>query len=202
MIDAFTATDVVSWTLVTGPVEEPITLAEAKAQARITDTNSDALIASYIKAAREAAEEYMNRGLFTQTWKLTRRAFAEVMYLPRAAPLQSVSVQYYDANAALQTLASTFYTVDTVSRPGRIVRASNQLWPALQTDRLDGAVIITYVIGWASTALIPERIKQGIRLYVANLHEDREGIEPGSAQARDAAEACWTDRVHWIETCV
>lgn len=189
----------VSWALVTGPTTEPITLADAKQQARITQPNDETIITEYIAAAREQAEEYMNRGLVTQTWQLTLDWWYDVMYLPRAAPLQSVTtVQYYDTTGTLQTLAASVYDVDLVSRPGRVVLKPNQVWPALQSTPYTPRVIITYVIGWTSAASIPERIKQGIRMYVAYLDSDREGLEDAE-KARAAAEACWSDRVYWIE---
>lgn len=191
------------WTLVTGPTLEPITIPEAKLHARISHTSEDGLLNSYIKTARETAEEYMSRGIYTQTWKLTLMAWADVIWLPRAAPLQSATVAYYDANNALQTLSTSIYDVDTVSRPGRIVRKANQNWPELASDRQSGKIEITYIIGWTTVALIPERIKHGIRMFVTYLDCDREGLEEYGAQARQQAEACWSDRVTWIEpeTC-
>jgi len=190
----------ISWVRTVDPLQEPITVEEAKQQARITHDQEDGLLQSYIRTAREAAEDYLNRGLFTQTWKLVLDRFAEVIYLPMVAPLQSVStVKYYDENGTLQTLSNTVYTVDTVSRPGRITRGVNQTWPVLQADRLSGSVEITYVVGWTTQALIPERIKQGIRHYVTYLELDREGLEPGGDGARKAAEACWSDRVTWMD---
>ena len=189
----------VEWTLVTGPAVEPITVGEAKLHAHIVQTAEDALIRSYIAAARQAAEDYMQRGLFTQTWKAVFDQFAESMWLPMAAPLQGVTtVQYYDSFGVLQTLASTYYDVDTVCRPGRITRAANQFFPATHPDRQAGRVIVTYDVGWSSTADIPERIKQGIRMYVSYLEADREGMAPEANAARQAAESCWTDRVEWI----
>ncbi len=188
------------WALVTGPTQEPISLAEAKQHARITQANDDATIRRYIQSAREACEESMNRGLLTQTWQYAVRSFAEVLSLPRAAPLQSVTtVQYYDSSGVLQTLASTYYTVDTVSRPGRICRASGQSWPGLQPDRQQGRVIITYVIGWTAPELVPERFKQGMRMYLALQDRNRDGLEPNAEQAMNAINACWNDRVSWIE---
>lgn len=189
----------VTWTRTAEPAQEPITLAEAKLQMKITQVNEDALIRSYIVAGRQAAEEYMSRGLFTQTWLAVCPDFADRIPLPMAAPLQSVtSVKYYDTTGTLQTLATTYYTVDTTSRPGRIVRAPSQMWPSIQADRLEGAVQITYVVGWATVAAIPERIKQGIRFYVTYLDADREGMDPAGKDARLAAERCWADQVDWL----
>lgn len=194
------------WALVSGPAEEPITLDQAKRQARITHDDENALILSYITAGRQRAEECLGRGLLTQTWTLTLGMWADQIWLPMAAPLQNDPaatpstapiVQYYDATGTLQTLASTVYTVDRVSRPGRLVRAPNQVWPVLQADRWTGRVVITYVVGWTAPAQIPERILQGIRVYVGYLDSDREGLDTDGERARQAAEACWTDRVYW-----
>lgn len=191
------------WTLVTAPTLEPLSLAEAKQQARIPpdQTDEDGLTTTYIEAARHAAEGYMNRGLLTQTWKLTLDGFYESIWLPMAAPLAGVtSVKYYDAAGALQTLSTSIYTVDTVCTPGRIVRAPAQAWPVVQADRLSGAVEITYVVGWTAAALVPQLIRQGCRLWVTYLDRDRDG-SIDAKDARKAAYACWdlAGRVRWIE---
>lgn len=192
------------WVLVTGPTSEPLSLAEAKSQARISIDDEDNLLNSYIVAARQAAEDHLGRGLLTQTWKLTLPEFSETIWLPMAAPLQSVTtVKYYDTVGTLATLSSAVYIVDTTSRPGKIMRAVNQSWPALQGGRLGGLVEITYIVGWAAKELIPERIKQGIRTYISYLDADRDGCDKDGENARKAAESCWTDRVFWKPpTCV
>jgi uncharacterized phiE125 gp8 family phage protein len=187
------------WTLVTPPATEPLSLAEAKQHAVIVQTDDDVLITAYIVAARQAAESYLGRGLLTQTWKLQLSAWADVIALPMAAPLQTVSsVQYYDQAGVLQTLATSFYVVDTTAEPGRILRAPNQILPFLQYDRVD-AITITYVCGWMTSALVPESIKQGLRLYVAAADADRTGGDASSETARQAAAAVWRNAgpVYW-----
>lgn len=196
-----------AYTLVTGPTVEPITLAEAKLQARISDDASNALLRSYIQTARQTAEDTLGYGLYTQTWKLVLSAFAEVIPLPMALQLQNdggaspstaIVVTYYDPNGSLQTLSSSYYLVDTTRRPAGITRAPSYAWPSVQADRLTGPVMITYVVGWTTVAAIPERIKQGIRSYVTYLDLDRDGLEPNAKAAREAAEACWVDRMYWV----
>jgi uncharacterized phiE125 gp8 family phage protein len=196
-----------SWQLVTAPTIEPITLAEAKLQARLTQ-GDDTLIHRYRVAAREQAEETLNRGLLTQTWKLVLDHWAPVIYLPRAAPLQNDAnaspstapvVQYYATSGSLTTLSTSVYTVDTVSRPGRITLTPGQIWPTLQSMRFSGRIVITYVIGWTTAALVPERIKQGIRLYLSYLDMNRDGLAEHADQARSAAAACWDDAVPWLD---
>lgn len=191
-----------AWSLVTGPEVEPITLDEAKGQARISDNASDSLIESYIITAREAAESYMGRGILTQTWKLVLDRWANIIPLPMAAPLQNAvstapTITYYDSDGVQQTLSTSVYAVDTVSRPGTISLAPDQSWPDLQCSRLNGNVEITYVVGWTSADLVPERIKQGIRQYVTYLDADRDGMEVRALDALQAAERCWSDRIWW-----
>lgn len=186
-------------TLVTAPTEEPLTLAEAKAHAVISQDDDDALIASYVTAARMAAEAWMERALLTQTRRVSFDGFADVMPLPGAAPLQHDAaatpstapvVQYYDTAGTLQTLATTTYLVDATREPGCIRRAPGQVWPAVQADR-DRTVLITYVCGWTSPGAVPELIKQGMRLWVAGAEADRTDVGAG-APSRRAAEALWT----------
>lgn len=176
---------------VTGPAQEPVTIDEIKGQARVTHSREDASLAAYIGTAREIGESYTGRGFFTQTWRLDLSEFVDVLPLPMAAPLQSVtSVQYYATDGTLTTLASSVYIADTLSTPGRIVRAPSQSWPATQADRVF-PIRVTYVVGWSDVALIPEAFKQGIRFYAAYLHLDREGMLADGVAARSAAEASW-----------
>lgn len=186
------------WILQTGPTKAAVTVAEAKAHLRVTDNASDDLIADYIATATEEAEQYLFRGLLTQTWKAVFDHFANELPLPMAAPLQSItSVTYYDQDGTQQTLATTYYDTDTLSRPGKVVLKPDQTWPSVQSERRNGRVEVIYVVGWTSPELVPEKIKQGIRQYVAYLDLDRDGFAPEALQARQAAERCWSDRVFW-----
>ena len=187
-----------AWMKTVEPTEEPISLEEAKAHARITDTASDTVLAGYIQTAREAAEAYMGRGLLTQTFKLVMDAWANIIPLPFAAPLASItSVKYYDDTGTLQTLATSVYDTDTTSRPGRVTLKPGQSWPSYQSERRNGAIEITYVVGWTSPDLIPQRIKHGIQQYVTYLDLDRDGMEQNALNAKQAAERCWSDRIYW-----
>ena len=188
------------WIRTVAPTTEPLTLTEIKAQVVAHQSDDDTILAAYGVVAREEAEGYMNRALFTQTWKLEQSDWADEMRLPMAAPLQSVSsVQYYDAAGTLAALASSAYIVDTTAIPGRVLRAPNQVWPALQADRAM-RVVITYVCGWSAAAQIPERIKQGLRVHITASDMDRAGAESEASFA--AARALWAPmRVYWRPPC-
>lgn len=66
-----------SLTLTVAPVDEPITLDEAKQQISIpsTDTTFDGLVGALISAGREYAERLTGIACCTQTWLLTLDAF-------------------------------------------------------------------------------------------------------------------------------
>lgn len=186
------------WARTVDPVLEPLDLADAKKHAVIISDDDNALIDAYVIAARMAAESFLNRALLTQTWVLQLDAFADELYLPMAAPLQSVThVKYYDTAGVQQTLSTSFYNVDTVSEPGCIRRAPNQAWPSVQADR-QRPITITYVAGWTDGAKVPELIKHGCRLFVSYADADRNGSIESEASRR-AAEACWQayGPVHW-----
>lgn len=188
----------VAWMLTTPPAIEPFTVEEAKAQIRSVQNEEDGVVASYIKAARSAAEDYLNRGLLTQTWTLSLPRFSNEIDLPMAAPLASVThVKYYDVNGTQQTLSTAYYTVDTLRRPGRVVLAANQSWPSVQGDRRVNPIEIAYVVGYTSRDLIPESIRQGMRILIGNADADRDGMEAGTEQALRVAKSFWTDRVFY-----
>ena len=78
----------------TGPVSEPISLAEAKRQLRreADFTDDDVYIESLIKAARDVAETLSLHAMLTQTWKLYLDEWpdGDAIELPKP-PLQSVT---------------------------------------------------------------------------------------------------------------
>lgn len=183
----------------TAPTLEPLTIADAKAQIRSVQNQEDGLIDAYVKAARQAAEDYLGRGLLTQTWTLALSDFVNVIPLPMAAPLASVtSVKYYDTDNVQQTLSATVYDVDTTSRPGRIALKTGQSWPAVNSLRRVNRIEIAYVVGYTAAPLIPAAILQGIRMYVALLETNRDGLDPITGEAlRTIQSAFWTDRVFY-----
>ncbi len=156
--------------LITGPTEEPVSLAEAKAQLREKTTDNDTEITSLIPRARQYVEDFTHRALITQTWELALDAFPAWAICVPKAPLASVtSIQYVDVDGNTQMLASSDYVVDTKSEPGRITPAYGKSWPAT----LDGvnAVTITFTAGYGNAAAVPKPIVEAIELQVEILHD-------------------------------
>jgi len=61
--------------LITPPVGEPLTLAEAKAHLRLDAALDDAYVQALITAARQYTEEVCWRGILAQTWELVLPGF-------------------------------------------------------------------------------------------------------------------------------
>jgi uncharacterized phiE125 gp8 family phage protein len=168
---------------VSGPVLEPLTVAEAKLHCRVEIPEDDALFADWIRQAREMIESALDVACITQTLKLYLDEFPEwELVLPRP-PLRSVSgISYVDSDGVTQTLSASLYRVDAKSRPGRITPAWGEAWPA--TRQVTNAVNVTFVAGHGdSGADCPAAVRQAIRLCVGKWNEFREDLVAGSAPA-------------------
>jgi uncharacterized phiE125 gp8 family phage protein len=152
---------------------EPVTLAEAKAHLRVSDSAQDTYIGALITAARTTCEERMQRTLIHTDWTLTLDAFPDAIPLRMPRVVSVTSVQYVDTNGATQTLASTEYQVDNQSEPGWIVPAYGKSWPSTRDQA--NALTILYRCGYGADAtLVPMPIKQWILLQIGAMFENRE----------------------------
>lgn len=174
--------------LITPPAAEPIDLPTAKSHLRVDFDDNDALITGLITTAREIAETETRRALMTQTWKYVLDAFPanpqsaltwqtdQDQFKVPFPPLQSVtSIVYTDLNGVPTTVSSSTYQVDTASEPGRIALVSGQVWPTVSLATIAG-VVVTYVAGYASSAMVPQSIKQGMLLVMGAYYENREDL--------------------------
>lgn len=160
--------------LITPPIDEPVSLADAKIDGRIDGTDLDTLISAHITGGREYAENYTQRLLSTQTWELVLDGFPEAFVL--RGPVQSViSVKYLDSDGAEQTLEPVDYLVDAESTPGYVTPAYSKSWP--DSHAVPNAVRVRYVAGYGAD--IPKPIFSAILLHV------RMSIEKMTPQEHD-----------------
>lgn len=138
--------------LVTPPTQEPLTVDQGKLRAGLDwdpGDPRDALMTGFIAAARHKVEQDTGLALLTQTRDVYYDAVLEdAITLPaQSLPLQSVaSIKTTDTAGAVNTLATTEYTVDLVS--GRISVSQTGVWP---TDlRRFQPWVIRIVSGWAT----------------------------------------------------
>jgi uncharacterized phiE125 gp8 family phage protein len=169
------------WRVITPPVIEPLTLAEAKAQCRVDITTDDALLATLISVARDMCERIAWRAFLTQTIELWLDAWpaSNAIALPRP-PLQSVTkVEYYDTADVKSTLSSTIYSVDAINEPGKLWLKYNQVWPTTLL-REHNAICVTYIAGWTNPADVPQSARQAMLLLIGHWYENRETIMVGT----------------------
>lgn len=177
--------------VVTPPAAEPVSLAEARANARIDTAADDVLISALIVSARESAEHELGRSLITQTLALSLDRFPAggAIELP-AGPVQSVeSLTYVDPAGITQTLPGAQYRLDSTSRYSshwlRLVTGAT--WPAVQQRA--NAVEVLYVAGYGIASAVPQAIRQWILMSVGDMYANRERsaekpvVEHGFARA-------------------
>jgi uncharacterized phiE125 gp8 family phage protein len=180
------------------PAATPISVDDLKTHLRIeglTSANEDTMLASYIAGAVGLIERHCGIALVTQTWTAKLDFGLDGNYLSStwgdnpfrlydeielpSPPLQSVtSIKYIDQAGVEQTLDTSFYQVDTFSKPGRILRAYNMSWPTIRPQRQ--AVTIVFVTGFGAANAVPEPIKHAIKLICGAWWANREQIVLGT----------------------
>lgn len=176
-------------TRVAAPMGLPVTLDEAKRHCRVTNSASDTVLQRLVEAATTYIEEYIERSLAHQTWKLSLDCFSDAIRLLRGPVSEITSFQYVDADGALTDVPEALYTLDTESDPAWIVRNSDEAWP----DTLD-AVNVVQVTYTAGCAPVPEDLKHAILLLVGHWFDEREGAEFPMAIHM----LCVPHRNHWF----
>lgn len=162
---------------ITAPAEEPISLAEARAQCRC-GSEEDALLTIYIKAARRLCETNTGRRLITQAVEERLDAFptGEAEIRLTATPVQSITSVKYDLNGSEQTLGGLGYVLDTAVYPGGwLMPAADTEWP--DTDDTANCVRVRYVAGFGPAGSVPEDLKAWMLLTIGTLFEQRASVD-------------------------
>jgi len=155
------------------PLQEPITLAEAKAFMRVLDTDDDILIGSLISAVREHVENVTNRQLESATFELY--ASNLVTKLPKNPITSILKVEYMDEAGTYVTIGSSdyyFYEHNGIGCIDYIIE------PTLQDHKR--AMKITFTSGYTN---VPEAIKSYMKVKIATLYENREEFVIGASIA-------------------
>lgn len=162
------------WKVTTKPVKEIYTLQEVKDYLRVDDNAEDTLISTLITASREAAENYLNQALISQTiTEKLDRLVDSTIYLSVSPLISVTSFEYKDSQDTTQTFPSSKYVVDTFQEPARIKLAYSQSWPTTYGNIND--VTITYTAGYdTEPSGVPANIKQAILLMIGDAYDNRQ----------------------------
>lgn len=181
--------------VITPPAAEPLTLDQVKGNLRQVFSDEDDDISRMIVAARQMAEERLNRALMPQVlafaadqfpvfagvWDPFRLPFSNTqipmtpgLRLPRP-PLRALdSITYIDATGVQQTLDPSTYLVNDFVDPPAVSPAFGTYWPTTRAQ--PGAIVIQYQAGYADAASVPEPIKQWMLLAIGAWYENRTAV--------------------------
>jgi uncharacterized phiE125 gp8 family phage protein len=197
------------------PTSEPITTDLARKHCRIDADYDDDLLAMYVTSAREWAEQYLNRAIFTQklqfaiTWAPPPTATPLVpqslivfplnwpplvkrpIELPRA-PCVSVEQITWGALGNMQVADPDDYDLNLAVEPG-YVAVKPQLLPRIPQQ----SMIIDYTAGYddADPDVVPMGIRHAILLLTAFLYEQRGDVSaemPAAAALLMDPHRLWT----------
>lgn len=175
--------------VITPPTEEPITLPEAKANLRVFGSDDDTDITRMIRAARQMAEERLNRALMPQVLAFGVGALCGPLRVPRPPLRQIDSIRYIDTDGVEQTIVGTIYWVDDFVEPPTISPAYGTPWPTARAQA--SAVTVQYQAGYADAASVPEPIRQWMLLAINAFYEHRSAIATEQTYALPEEFACW-----------
>ena len=153
---------------------------------RLTATSvEDDLLNDIITSAREHVEDITRRAIITQTWDYYLDAFPSGNHFKLPfGNLQTVThVKYTNSAGTVTTMTvTTDYIVETNGdQCGRIVLPYGVTWPSF-TAYPSNPIVIRFVCGWTTAALVPYKIKAAVKMICADIYENRESQSVGSAQ--------------------
>lgn len=168
-----------SLSVATAPAVEPVSLAEAKAHLRVDISDDDSYISALITAARQYAEEYLDRALIAQQLTMRMDSFPYEFELPRppmasSGTLTSTSITYTleAATPTTTTLSTATYRVDRNDTPGRIRTIYGGTWPSHLSD--PNAVTVTWWAGYgAEGSNVPAAIRHAMLMLIGHFYERR-----------------------------
>lgn len=184
--------------VVTAVATEPVSLAEARLQCKVSsdDTTHDATLTALIAAAREYAEHYTGRALAEQTLEAAFDAFpCEAWIDVPLGPVASVtSVKYTDTAGVEQTLSSSLYALSTYNTSRRINLAYAAIWPSTQC--IANAVRVRYVTGYGVTLgpVLPKAVKSALLLHI-EMESPLNALTPSERESMERAIDCLLDTV-------
>lgn len=186
-------------TVITPPVTEPVSLAEAKTHCRVDHADEDALLSSLIQAARGLVEETTGRALITRTleWRIDR--WATLLYLPYPPAISIVQISYTDAAGVTATLPPAAYSLRAGVIPA-YVRLDTAQRPAVNLAR-DGAIAIRYLAGYGPPENVPLALRHAILLLVGHWYVNREAVSNTSQSELPLAVSALLApyRLHWFQ---
>lgn len=168
-------------TVITPPLDTPVSVADAKAQIRLTvpEVEDDDFVEQLIEAATavyDGPDGTLGRCLMPQTLELGLSGFYWDTWVCRGlrlpcGPVSAItSIKYTDASGVEQTFDTANYSLTGDS----ILAAYGITFP--QTRYGLAAVRIRYVAGYEDAERVPAPIRHAIKLLVGHFYANRETV--------------------------
>lgn len=163
------------------PIKEPISVDQAKEFVSIdSDVGEfDALLASFIEAARSHVEAVTGTRLVEQTIELLADEWSDLTTLPIGPVMDVVSIGYDDPQGVGQTLDANAYELTGAGFERGIRTKVGYRWPS-GIRRATGAIRVRLTVGYGS---LPAPIKAALLLMVSDQFAFRESGVVGTVTA-------------------
>jgi uncharacterized phiE125 gp8 family phage protein len=153
---------------------EPVSLELAKAQCRVLDDSEDALLCSYVRAAREWVENYTGHILVRRPVTQTFSEFWDRLELYHRPVSEVIKIDYTDADGAAQDILPVDLLVTAGIYPYRIRPVD--AWPTILTY---SPITVTYVAGY-DEGECPQALIQAMLMLIAHYHTNRAAARAGA----------------------
>lgn len=164
-----------------GPAQEPVSVAEAKAHLRLETDADDALVASLSLTSRLHIEAALGLALTSQDFTLVLDRWPKSGHVEfPVRPVAAVSaVRVLAIDGTPEIIAPQTYLLDAAAVPPKLVgTGTGTPWPA--PGRAAGGIEIDLTAGYGPTpGDVPAPIRQAILMLVAHWYEHRDPIEIG-----------------------
>lgn len=155
------------------PINEVVTLAEAKLFAIIDIDDDDAVIQGLIESCVAYTQNFTNRQLLNATFELYNDSFTQDMIIPKGNLDSIIKVEYMDQDGSYQELSTDdYYSFGD----NDIFKIHFDKTPTHKQNK--NAVKITFISGYGSLSTdVPSGIKIWIKMKVKDLYEHRDMFE-------------------------
>lgn len=180
--------------LITAPAIPAVSLADAKLQLRVDNTDDDTFITSLLNECINFVQEHCGIQLITATYEQYLDEFPSdnTFFYLKKNPVQNpiTSIKYYDAAGVLQTLATDQYWIDENNIPAKIMlRNSVTDFPDTEDER-PNAVIVRFKAGYGDAVTsVPENIIRALKLLINTWYDNRTTQKFGEGSGMDIPQA-------------
>ena len=172
---------------ITGPAFEPVTLEELKDHARVSHSREDDKLATFMRAARAACEQFCKTGFCSQQSKIQLDDVPETdtVKIP-VNYVTAVTIQYLDTAGAQQDFdlinAYTYFTEGGDGVPARVSLKPSNAWPI--TQGYGGAFWLNVTHGKASPGAVHQDVRQAILSAATYWFKNRSGHRKTDSPAK------------------